>query len=280
MRDGQSLCRMHTKGIHRMSVDLKKNNQTVLITGASAGIGKELAACFAKGGHDLVLVARSVDKLEALAESLRQEHDVKVHVEPADLSKAGAAGKLFNAVKRKAVTVDILVNNAGVLEQGAFTDIKPTRHKELIGLNVSAMTDMLAHFLPPMVERGRGRILNVGSISAFYPVPWLATYAATKAYVLSLTESLSEELKDTGVSVTALCPGFTSTEMMTEGMSKLPGFMLGDVKAVAREGYEACMKGEVIRVPGLVNQAIVLTSSATPKWLVRRISGFAGRAIL
>ncbi len=256
---------------------MTSDKETVLITGASAGIGQELAGCFAQGGYDLVLVARGVEKLEALAESLRNAHGVQVYVEPADLSKSGAPKKLFDALKTKTITVDILVNNAGVLEQGAFVDMTPKRHQELINLNVSVLTDMLAHFLPPMVERGRGRILNVGSTSAFQPVPWLATYAATKAYVLSLTESLSEELKDTGVTATAFCPGFTATKMMTDEMSKLPGFLVGDVKEVAKEGYEACVKGDVIRVPGLVNLALVQTTQAMPKWLARRISGYFTR---
>ena len=261
------------------------STETVLITGASAGIGAALASCFAEGGYDLVLVARSVEKLEALAESLTTSHPIKASVEPADLSKAGAARKLAATLKRKAVTVDILVNNAGVLEPGAFIDMTPARHQELIKLNVAVLTDMVAHFLPPMVERGRGRILNVGSLSAFLPVPKLATYAATKAYVLSLSESLSEELKGTGVTVTALCPGITATSMLTDVKDKvegfkLPGFVVGDVNDVAREGYEACVKGEVIRVPGMVNLTTALTSRATPKWLVRRITGFFGRTTL
>ena len=155
-------------------------------------------------------------------------------------------------------------------------------HESLIDLNISGLTTMLSHFLPPMVERGRGRILNVASIAAFQPVPGLATYAATKAYVLSLTESLSEELAGTGVSITALCPGFTATNMVStaqekSGGMKIPQFMIGDADDVARQGYRACLKGEVICVPGTVNLAATVSGRVMPKWLLRRISGAMGR---
>ena len=256
---------------------------TVLITGASSGIGEALAGNFARAGHDLVLVARSADKLQALAESLAAAHGVKVTVAASDLSKTGAAGKLAALMKRKKIQVDILVNNAGVLEAGRFTDMPPARHQDLINLNIAGLTDMLAHFAPPMAERGFGRILNVASIAAFQPVPSLATYAATKAYVLSLTESLSEEMKESGVTVTALCPGITATNMVAtvqdanSALAQLPGFFIGDVEQVAKEGFDACMRGDVIKVPGVINLAGTLASRATPKWLLRRITGILGR---
>lgn len=257
--------------------------ETALITGASAGIGAALAKQFAAGGFDLVLVARSRDKLEALAEALKAEHGIEATVLPADLSVHGAPKTLFDAVKKRKLIVDILVNNAGLLEMGAFRDIAPERHQELIGLNVATLTDMTSRFLAPMLERGRGRILNVASIAAFQPVPSLATYAATKAYVLSLTEALSEELKGTGVSVTALCPGITETDMverareMSSAASRLPPFLIGDVDDVAAQGYGACMSGEVIRVPGAVNFAASIAARAAPKWVVRAFTGAFGR---
>ena len=259
------------------------SGRTALVTGASSGIGESLAACFARGGFDLVLVARSADKLGALAEKLSSQHNAQVVVEPADLAQPDSARKLAAAMKRRKRAVDVLVNNAGVLEHGAFAAMPEQRHRELIDLNVSGLTSMLAHFLPPMLARGHGRILNVASVAAFQPVPALATYAATKAYVLSLTESLSEELKGTGVTITALCPGITATNMLTGATAKsaklgrLPAFMIGDVDDVAAQGYAACMKGEVIRVPGVANAAGMLASRATPKWLVRRIGGVLGR---
>jgi short-subunit dehydrogenase len=262
-----------------MARSSKHSGRTALVTGASSGIGEELARCFAKGGFDLVLVARSADKLRALAAELESAHGVAVRVQPADLSQHAAAASLATALRRKQVTVDVLVNNAGVLEQGAFCDITPHRHQELIDLNVSGLTAMLAMFLPGMRERGWGRVLNVASIAAFQPVPTLATYAATKAYVLSLTESLSEELKGSGVSISALCPGITATQMVSRAaeandkLGKLPAFMVGDAAQVAAEGYRACLRGEVIKVPGLLNLATTLASRATPKWLLRGLSG-------
>jgi short-subunit dehydrogenase len=257
--------------------------KTALITGASSGIGESLAASFARGGFDLVLVARSADKLETLAARLSSRYKRRVVVEPADLARPDSARKLAAAMKRRRVAIDVLVNNAGVLEHGAFSAMPEARHRELIDLNVSGLTSMLSHFLPPMLARGHGRILNVASVAAFQPVPSLATYAATKAYVLSLTESLSEELKGTGVSITALCPGITATNMLTKAattsskLGRLPAFLVGDADKVAAEGYEACIRGEVIRVPGVVNAAGMLASRATPKWLLRRIGGALGR---
>jgi short-subunit dehydrogenase len=264
----------------------KHAGRTALVTGASSGIGEELARCFAKGGFDLVLVARSADKLQALAAELQDAHGTTVRVQPADLSQPGAAAALGAALRRRHLTVDVLVNNAGVLEQGAFCDIAPQRHQELIALNVSGLTAMLAMFLPGMRERGWGRVLNVASIAAFQPVPTLATYAATKAYVLSLTESLSEELKGTGVSISALCPGITATQMVSraaeanEKLGKLPAFVIGDAAEVAAEGYRACLRGEVIKVPGMLNLATTLASRATPKWLLRGLSGAVVRRSL
>ncbi|MFZ3035560.1 MAG: SDR family oxidoreductase [Parvibaculum sp.] len=257
--------------------------ETALITGASGGIGASLARHFAIGGFDLVLVARSRDKLERLAEDLAAEHAIKVTVLPSDLSVHGAPKMLFDAVKKKKLEIDVLVNNAGVLEMGAFAAMTPERHQELIGLNIATLTDMVSRFLEPMIERGRGRILNVASIAAFQPVPSLATYAATKAYVLSLTESLSEELKHQGVTVTALCPGVTETGMVAQAReanpaaSQLPPFMIGDVDDVAAQGYAACMAGEVIRVPGTLNYVASIAARATPKWAVRAVTGMMGR---
>lgn len=250
-----------------------------LVTGASSGIGEALAHQLAAAGHDLVLVARSADKLQALADSLKHAHGVRAWPMPADLAQPGAAATLAAALKRARRPVDLLVNNAGVLAHGPFAGMAPERHQQLIDLNVSGLTAMLAQFLPGMVARGSGRVLNVASIAAFQPVPSLATYAATKAYVLSLTESLSEELKGSGVTVTALCPGITATHMLeaasaaSSELKRLPGFLVGDADEVAAEGLAACLAGRVICVPGVVNRATVAAGRATPKWLLRRISG-------
>jgi len=253
--------------------------RTALITGASSGIGAALAGRFALGGYNLVLVARSERKLQQLAQVLSVSHGIKASVARADLSQPDAARKLAAAMNRAKRPIDVLVNNAGVLDYGNFIDVSAERHRHLIALNAAGLTAMLAYFVPPMVARGDGRVLNVASIAAFQPVPSLATYAATKAFVLSLTESLSEELKGTGVTVTALCPGITATHMLSRarqtsrGLDGLPDFVVGSAEAVADEAYEACVRGEVIRVPGALNLAAILASRAIPKWLWRRVSG-------
>ncbi len=257
--------------------------RTALVTGASSGIGEALAERVAQGGFDLVLVARSTAKLQALAGRLAGAHRVEARPEPSDLAQPGASAALAAALSGR--RIDVLVNCAGVLENRPFVQTPAARHQELIALNVSALTAMLAEFVPPMVERGEGRVLNVASIAAFQPVPMLATYAATKSYVLSLTESLAEELKGSGVTVTALCPGITETPMVAGAraanaeMARLPGFVVGSAADVAREGYQACLRGEVIRVPGALNLAATLAARATPKWLLRRFSGAVMRGL-
>jgi short-subunit dehydrogenase len=258
---------------------------TVVITGASSGIGEALATEFALGGYNLVLVARTEKKLHTLAKQLEHDTGATVTIEPADLSLRGTAKKLATTLNKQGIDVDILVNCAGVLEHGRFVDLSNGTHQGLIDLNISGLTSMLSHFLPAMVTRGQGRILNVASIAAFQPVPSLATYAATKAYVLSLSESLAEELAGTGVSVTALCPGITATNMVANAQEKssglkIPAFAVGNVEDVAAQGYRACLKGEAICVPGAVNLAATITGRATPKWLLRRISGALGRYTL
>lgn len=257
--------------------------QTALISGASSGIGEALAQCFAKAGYNLVLVARTRTTLEQLAQQLTQQHAIRVWVEPCDLSKKATAKKLAASLARQKIKIDVLVNNAGVLEHGNFVAIGTAAQQRLIDLNISGVTGMLNQFLPDMVDRGAGRVLNVASIAAFQPVPSLAIYAATKAYVLSLSESLSEELKGSGVTVTALCPGITATNMVSAaqqsspGLKKIPGFVIGDVDDVAQEGFQACLRGDVICVPGAVNLAMTVAGRAVPKWFLRRVSGIVGR---
>jgi hypothetical protein len=257
----------------------------VLITGASAGIGAALAECFAARGHDLLLVARSADKLEALSRRLAAGHGVRAEALPCDLAAPGAVAALAAGLRRRRRRVDVLVNNAGVLHHGPFVKQGAEAAAAMVALNVHAPTQLAAEFVPAMVARGGGRVLNVASIAAFQPVPQLATYAATKAFVLAFTEALAEELRGSGVTVTALCPGITATGMLegaqreSAGLKKLPGFVVGDVDAVAAEGVEACLAGEVIRVPGALNQAAVLAGRATPRGLLRRVSGALTRRL-
>jgi short-subunit dehydrogenase len=257
--------------------------QTTLITGASSGIGLELASIFAEKGFDLVLVARREDRLRALAERLESAHRVRVTVLPMDLLTDGAPTHLFEAVGRQGIEIDVLVNNAGVLEVGAFREIGLEDQLRLIDLNVRALVALTHLWLAPMLARGGGRILNVASLAAFQPVPSMTVYAAAKAFVLSLTESLSEELRGTGVTLTALCPGLTRTEMAdrakesSEAVRWLPDVLIADVEGVAREGYEACMEGRVVAVPGVPNRLVSTLVGTYPRWLVRRVGGWFGR---
>jgi hypothetical protein len=256
-----------------------------LITGASAGIGEALAHCMARGGFDLVLVARRAEALQALALRLKKGYGIHAWVAPADLAQPGAAAALAAAMQRARRPIELLVNNAGVVAHGPFVGQPAALQQQLIALNVAGLTAMLAAFVPGMVARGHGRVLNVASIAAFQPVPMLATYAATKAYVLSLTESLAEELAGSGVTVTALCPGITATPMLagaqqaSPALSRLPGLVIGTAEAVAEQGLQACLEGQVICVPGALNQAAILAGRATPKWLLRRVSGAVARRI-
>ncbi len=260
--------------------------RTALITGASSGIGETLAWLIAAEDYDLVLVARGRDKLEALAQAIGESHDIGVTVLPLDMAARGSARKLALALERRGVAVDILVNNAGVLQHGAFTAMTPADHQAMVQLNVAGFTDLLAHFIPPMTARGSGRVLNVASIAAFQPIPSLATYAATKAYVLSLSEALGEELRGTGVTLTTLCPGITATDMVaraqagSSALQNLPAMLISDVQDVAEEAWRACLKGQAIVVPGTLNLATTLAARATPKWLVRRFTGLLGRSTL
>jgi short-subunit dehydrogenase len=259
---------------------------TALITGASSGIGAALARCFARGGHRLVLVARHEERLQAVADTLRAEHHGAVEVVCSDLTRPGAVPALAAGLSHRRRRIDVLVNNAGVVEQGAFTAIAAARHQQLIALNVAVLTEMLSTFVPPMVARGHGRVLNLASIAAFHPVPGLATYAASKSFVLSLTESLAEELKDSGVTVGALCPGITDTPMLARAraqnprLAQLPEALVGDVDEVAEAGYQACMAGDAVTVPGAINQGTAWVAQVMPKWLLRRIAGRLGRPLM
>ena len=255
----------------------------VLLTGASAGIGAELARVFAKHGHKLALVARSEDKLKALASELKAAFDTDTIVIPSDLStEKGVTAVVANLDKRK-VEIDILVNNAGVLEVGSFADTPTADLLNLVNLNVAALTHLTSLLLPRMVERKFGRVLNVASLAAFQPLPTLGAYSASKAYVLALTEALSEELRGTGVTVTALCPGLTDTSMVSNIKARsataasMPSILVSDPKDVAREAYRALMAGRVIHVPGLPNRVSAAWAQVTPRWVTRTLTGFAAR---
>lgn len=255
----------------------------VLITGASSGIGAELAREFAKHGHHLVLVARSEDKLMALAGELNAAHDTECSVVAADLGLPDGPKAVVTALHDAGIEVDILVNNAGIIDVGPFVDTDTEKFQQLVALNVGAVTTLTSYLLPHMLERRFGRILNVASLAGFQPIPSMAVYAASKAYVLSFTESLSEELRGTGVRVTALCPGMTDTNMVTEIKAQsetaqwAPSFLISDPKEVAAEAYKATMSGQTILVPGIPNQLAAAWAQVSPRWVVRTVTGFWAR---
>ncbi len=246
-----------------------------LVTGASAGIGRELAKAFAARHYDVILAARSEDALAALAKELVTAHAVRAKTMPVDLSLPGAAEAMVEALAGAGVAIEILVNNAGVLFEGDFTSIALDDHLRLLQINVVALTSLTWLILPAMLARRRGRILNVASTAAFVAVPRLAAYAAAKAYVLSLTEAISEELKGTGVTATALCPGFTDTGMVRGSRlaKSVPSAMIMSPKEVAALGCAACLEGKTLSIPGIVNRALTGGAQLLPRSLVRTLGG-------
>ena len=249
--------------------------QTALITGASGGIGLELARLFAAGGYDLVLVARSADKLEELAGELRK-HGGAVRVLAKDLARPESPEEVFRALEAAGVAVDVLVHTAGFATYGPFVEIDLGRELEELQLNVVTLTHLTKKLLPGMLARRRGGVLNVASTAGFQPGPLMAVYYATKAYVISFSEALAEELSGTGVTVSVLCPGPTATGFQRRaGMeaSKLFSGMLqvADAAAVARAGYEGFRAGKRIVIPGLLNKVGVQSIRVSPRALAAKL---------
>jgi short-subunit dehydrogenase/ferritin-like metal-binding protein YciE len=241
--------------------------ETALITGASSGIGLELARVFAQAGHRLVLTAPVQAELDKIAAEFRREHGVTVHAIAADLETEDAADRLFAAVKERDLEITTLVNNAGRGMRGRFTDIPVERDIEMIRLNIEAVVRLTKKFLPDMIQRKRGRLLFTASIASFEPGPLLAVYHATKAFVLSFSEALATELEDSGLTVTALCPGPSDTDFFPKAdMVETRAFQKANVMApqeVARAGFDAAMKGERVVVPGGMNKAMVFARRLT-----------------
>ncbi|MFH0921204.1 MAG: SDR family oxidoreductase [Fibrobacterota bacterium] len=248
------------------------NRPLALITGASSGIGLELARHMAKKGWDLVLAARSREALAALSAILRREYNAGVKVVLVDLSQPGAADALFTDIQSSGIELDALVNNAGFGLFGNFAETDGEREERMIALNVAALTRLTKLVLPGMVARGRGRILNVASMAAFMPGPGMAVYFATKAYVLSFSEALSREIKGTGVTVTALCPGTVATRFEKNAGLESAGlfkrFRPMEPDTVAEFGYRAMLKGERVAVPGRLNRVMAVCLRMLPKRLL------------
>lgn len=248
---------------------------TALITGASVGIGRALATCFAKQGYELVLIARNVQKLNQLAGQLTQQYRVPVKVLPQDLTHPKAAIAIATQLREAQITIDVLVNNAGFGDFGYFWERETARELAMIQVNVMALTHLTRLLLPSMLAQGRGRILNVASTAAFQPGPLMAVYYASKAYVLSFSEALANELRGTGVTLTVLCPGPTASDFQRTAQMERSRFVsaqtLMPAETVAQAGYDGLMRGQVIVVPGLRNQVLALLVRFLPRPLVRQI---------
>jgi short-subunit dehydrogenase len=253
---------------------MSQPKMTALVTGASGGIGEELARLFAADGHDLVLVARSQDKLARLSAELEGKHGVRARVLASDLARAAAPQEIFEELQGAGVSVDALVNNAGIGSYGLFAETDLKSELELLQINVVALTHLSKLFLPGMIARRRGYLLNVASTAAFQPGPLMAVYYASKAYVLSLSEALANECEGTGVRISALCPGPTETGFVAAagmGDSKLFDRAVMDARTVAVAGYRGLLAGKAIVIPGLRNNLLARSIGFFPRGLVTKV---------
>jgi short-subunit dehydrogenase len=247
-----------------------------LITGASGGIGLELARLCAKGGHDVVLVARSREKLDEISKYLAGMYAVRAQVIAADLAEPEAPQAIMGQAERLGLGVDVLINNAGFGDWGLFGRADLGRQLQMIQVNITALTVLTRLALPRMVSQRKGRILNVASTAGFAPGPLMAVYYATKAYVISFSEAISNELEGTGITVTALCPGPTRTGFAQEAglvhsnLFHSPTVM--DPAPVAAAGYAGMMRGRAVVIPGLSNKLLIQSIRLSPRWAVRMIT--------
>jgi short-subunit dehydrogenase len=243
---------------------------TAVITGASAGIGMEMARLAARDGHPLVLVARGTERLLELAAELSEKHGVASTIVTADLADPGSPRRVFEACAEAGADVEVLVNNAGFGAHGSFASTSLRTELDMIQVNVTSVVHLAKLFLPGMVQRGRGRILNVASTAAFQPGPLMSVYYATKAFVLSLSEAVASELSGSGVTVTALCPGPTRSEFQRradiEGSRLVSGWVkMMEADAVARAGWAAAKRGRRVVIPGFMNKAGVQAIRLSPR---------------
>jgi short-subunit dehydrogenase len=249
--------------------------ETVLVTGASSGIGLELARCFAAEGCRLILVARKGVALESLAAELRKAHKIQAQVFTVDLAQREAPTRLLGHLQAAGLKVDVLVNNAAFGAQGRFAELPLDRQLDMLQVNITAVTHLTRLLLPGMIERRRGGLLNVASTAAFQPGPGMAVYYATKAFVLSFTEALAEELVGTGLTVTALCPGPTKTNFGAAAGGRfkpIAGRISMSAEAVARLGHRGFRRGKVVVVTGFRNQLPAFAVRLAPRSLVRKVA--------
>ena len=259
------------------------SQRTVLITGASSGIGAAFAEVFAAEGFDLVLTARREDRLQSLAERLRRAHSRKVEVLVADLSRVDAPASMCGEITRRGLTIDGLVNCAGFGVPGSFVSSPWARQQELLQVTIMAAAELNHRLLPGMIERRYGRVVNMASLAALVPAPAGHTlYAACKALIVKFSEALANEVRPFGVHVTAVCPGFTRSEFHdvtgTRALvQKMPTWLWIDAETVAREGFDAVMTGVSMHVPGRINRLIVTLSRLIPQRLLVAIGRLTAR---
>jgi hypothetical protein len=248
---------------------------TTMITGASSGLGAEFARLAAADKSDVVLVARSVDKLNVIGAALERDHGVRATILAEDLAQPDCAGVIADALAARGIEIDSLINNAGFGTYGPFAETSLEEERQMIDVNIAALTMLMKRLVPGMVARRRGRILNVASTAAFQPGPLMAVYYASKAYVLSLSEALAEELAGTGVTVTCLCPGPTRTgfqaraRMERSGLFKVLSVM--DAATVARQGYAGMKAGRTLVIPGLLNKLTAQAIRFTPRRVAPKV---------
>lgn len=244
-----------------------------IITGSSSGIGYELANLFAEDKHNIILVARNEERLQIVKDKLRRT-DIDIKILALDLANMDDCNKLIKFVEENNIDISILVNNAGVGSFGDFKDIEWNEEEKLIDINIKALTKLTKYFLPKMIDKKRGGILNVASTAAFASGPRMATYYASKAYVLNLTEAIYEEVKGTGVKVSCLCPGPVKTSFQDKaGIKKSENAKkyLMDAQTVAKEGYYRFKKGKLIIIPGFKNRILVNINKLMPRFISRKI---------
>ncbi len=250
-----------------------------LVTGASSGIGRELALLCAGDGRPVILVARGRERLESVAREIREAHGVETLVLASDLARAGAGERLFSETERRGLEVDFLMNNAGFGMSRRFARVPLETQQAMIALNLVALADLCRLFLPGMLARGRGRILNVGSGAGYVPGLGFTAYAATKAFVLHLTEGLAGELAGSGVTASVLCPGPVNTPFLGSagiaGLSGIRRLALADPGSVARAGYRGALRGRVVINPGFLPRLVPLATRLLPRFAVR----WLGRAV-
>ena len=249
--------------------------ETVLVTGASSGIGRELAKCFAADGCRLILLARKRQALQALADELREAHKTQSEVLTADLGQPDAPLSTFRHLQANGTRVDVLVNNAGFGAYGQFAELSSERQLEMVQVNVTALTHLTRLFLPQMLERHRGGVLNVASTAGFQPGPLMAVYFATKAYVLSFSEAIAEETSGTGVTVTALCPGATATNFAEAAKARFSRRFVSlsmSAEYVARLGHRAFRRGQAVAVTGWRNRLLAGAVRLGPPAVVRKVA--------